>query len=238
MLSKFIQLFKECVFPVFCAECGGEEEWWCADCLRRVDLSGVFCCPVCGRDTARGEPCPSCAPVSWLDGAAALLPYVDNSPQAELIQRFKYGLAADIQRIWETLWRKSGWFMAGHDWPPGATVIPIPLHKRRERERGYNQAAKIAEALIAVWGLAREGRLDIGHLIRVRATAQQVGLSRVERQKNVRAAFAWTARQSRVPAEVILVDDVFTTGATMQECAKVLKAHGAKKVLGLTLARG
>ena len=126
-------------------------------------------------------------------------------------------------------------------------LIPVPLYPARERERGFNQAEIIARIIFSVLreksGLGAGGN-QAGHagrfilekniLARVRPTAQQAHLARDGRMKNVSGVFSCRGPASET---VILVDDVFTSGATAQECAKVLKSAGAKKVFCLTLAR-
>ncbi len=108
-------------------------------------------------------------------------------------------------------------------------VIPVPLHPSRRRERGFNQAADLARRL---------GLPVIGALKRVRATATQTGLPAAQRHRNVRDAFAITRHGSAVAgAAVVLVDDVSTTGATLEACARVLKSVGAIEVRALTAAR-
>ncbi|OFW37474.1 MAG: hypothetical protein A3J29_21200 [Acidobacteria bacterium RIFCSPLOWO2_12_FULL_67_14b] len=122
--------------------------------------------------------------------------------------------------------------VAGGDALIGAdVVVPVPLHPRRERARGFNQAED----------LARELGLPVRPLLRrVRHTTSQIELPAGERHRNVRDAFAWSRSPepgARVPAVVVLVDDVSTTGATLDACARVLKAAGVMEVRALTAAR-
>lgn len=119
-------------------------------------------------------------------------------------------------------------------------IIPIPLHGSRMRERGFNQAALILESwpgLLHVSGNGRMPEMDGENLVRNRKTPTQTGLGREKRRKNVKQAFSVT-RPDRIRAkEILLVDDVLTTGSTVRECAKTLMAAGAKSVRVLTLAR-
>ncbi len=114
---------------------------------------------------------------------------------------------------------------------PFDTIVPVPLHRDRERARGYNQSLLLARELAA------RHPLDLWEdaLIRVRATRPQVELDAVERRENVRDAFAAIDRAAG--AQVLLIDDVCTTGATMEACGIALKRCGAKSVWGLALAR-
>lgn len=112
-------------------------------------------------------------------------------------------------------------------------VVPVPLHARRERERGFNQAGIISKLVARGWGL---GTSDL--LVRVKDTEQQVGKKREDRLGAMIGAFELKRNTSYVtPDTVVLVDDVWTTGATLRECAKVLKKAGAERVWGLVLAR-
>jgi ComF family protein len=112
-------------------------------------------------------------------------------------------------------------------------VVPVPLHRQRERERGYNQAALIAKPLAKFLGLPYKSVL----LTRVRPRPDKYLLNYEERREAVRGAFA-TRPGSRVDnLRVLLVDDVMTSGATLDSCAKALREAGARSVIGLTVAR-
>ncbi|MFN8532996.1 MAG: ComF family protein [Dehalococcoidia bacterium] len=138
---------------------------------------------------------------------------------AAAIRRMKYHGVSDIGR------ELGRWFEPLIE--PGALLAPVPLHSRRERNRGFNQAGVLARAAAARRATVWQG------LIRVRETQSQVGLSGAERRRNLTGAFA--ARGS-APAEVILIDDVTTTGSTLDECARTLREAGARSVRGLVMA--
>jgi len=150
-----------------------------------------------------------------------------QEPTSSLIHRFKYEgcfalagpLAQSLIAAWPT-WEQ-----------PPDLIIPIPLHPRRKRRRGYNQSELLAAPLARVLGLPLTPR----GLQRVRHTAPQVGLGPEERHDNVRGAFAATdAVHGR---RVLLIDDVLTTGATMRAAAEALLAAGAASVSAYCLAR-
>lgn len=113
-------------------------------------------------------------------------------------------------------------------------IIAVPLHKNRERERGYNQAKLISKVISKETGIPDRSYV----LSRVRDTAAQRLLSRSERQRNVLDAFKVIEPQKVRDKAVLLVDDILTTGNTINECSKVLKTHGAKKVYGIVIASG
>ena len=117
--------------------------------------------------------------------------------------------------------------------PAGAVVMPVPLHAKRLRKRGFNQSLLLARHIATELAL----ELDFRALKRIRHTQPQTGLKSDERRKNVRRAFAFDERKGIKGRTVILVDDVATTGNTLNECARVLKRAGCEHVLGLVLAR-
>ena len=127
--------------------------------------------------------------------------------------------------------------MAGRrwvDWSAADVIVPVPLYPRKERARGFNQARLLAEALGAAVGkpvLSRAVR-------RVKDTATQTKLGREERARNLRGAFAVRQVAAVTGQRVVLVDDVFTTGVTLDSCARVLRNAGAADVVALTVARG
>lgn len=157
----------------------------------------------------------------------------------ELIKDFKYHFATDINNLClqtsreflSIVWQTSGWPLTD------LTLVPVPLHPRRQRERGFNQAQLIAENIFAI--LKKESEhiyLDALSLQRVKFTQQQAKLNKQQRSDNLKGAFAW--RADDMPTKnIILIDDVFTSGATMQACARVLKQAGAQAVYGLVMAR-
>ena len=229
-----MKLVKEILFPVYCVECNREGEWWCAPCRSKHPAALVTACPACSAPTRRGEPCGgACRAVSALDGITAFFNYDEAAPVGRLIRQFKYHYARDVSRLWEAM-------LSSVPIPAAVqtsvespmTVIPVPLHPRRARERGFNQAELIGRAFALQHGLA----FDAVGLRRKKYTSQQAKLSRAERAVNVADAFAWQSPHPP-PAQVILIDDVFTTGATMQACARELKNRGTGQVWGLAIAR-
>lgn len=121
------------------------------------------------------------------------------------------------------------------DQPP--VVIPVPLHQRKYHERGFNQAELIAQAALKLKPAGLDLRLGSGILKRTRATLSQTGLSSHQRRENMRGAFALDKRSDIVGKSVVLVDDVFTTGTTVSECARVLQRAGATRIWVATVAR-
>ena len=172
------------------------------------------------------ELCPACAPglIPW-QGCSAAFEY--GGPLSEAIHRYKY---EDRSELAPRLGRLMLAELASTGLPTVDVVLPVPLHWKRRRERGYDQAALLAAELARGLGLPFRARW----LRRVRATASQVGLSEIEREKNVSRAFY--AAPAPGPLRVLLVDDVRTTGATLRSAREALRTAGFASVRSFTLA--
>jgi ComF family protein len=207
---------------------GGGSEILCPACAGDLPRPPSARCPRCALPTASGELCGRClAHPPHYDRTLAAFNY--GFPLDKLIQSFKYGhrlaLAAFLGR--ELVKRLSE---PGPELAPDL-VIPLPLHPARLRERGFNQALELARPVAAALGLP----LDTRTCARIRHTPAQASLSWKKREKNIRGAFACT--RDLPGRHVLLVDDVMTTGASLNECARTLKRHGAAEVTLLVVAR-
>lgn len=156
-----------------------------------------------------------------------------DSALRDLIHLLKY---QRVQPVAALLGRLLTEALAGVQLPASLLVVPVPLFKRKLRERGFNQAEKIARAFVRRRGIAGI-QLEASVLVRVRETASQTGLTRHQRRANLRGAFA-VIRPERIQGQSLLVvDDVMTTGTTASECSRVLLRAGAKQVFVATVAR-
>lgn len=198
-------------------------------------------CTACAAEMPRNEVCctrcalPLAAPAALCGRCqkhappwdAAWVPFRYAWPLAPLEARFKFGADLAAGRTLSALWAGA--------LPPAElpqAVVPVPLHQSRLRRRGYNQALELARPVAQYLGvpLLRDA------LRRVRATGAQTDLNAIQRRRNVRGAFAVSAAAC-LPAHVAISDDVFTTGATLGECARVLKRAGVTRVDVWALAR-
>jgi ComF family protein len=236
------------LYPPRCAACGeglpiDTTRRVCAPCLAAVEPPRPPLCLACGAPLHAGvedERCEHCraAPPAF-DSACAIARYRSGGGHdagsdgsgtvAALLRRHKYGLDQSLGRA------LAEFLDAAPALDPGAfdVVIPVPLHRSRLRWRGFNQAALLGAALAR----RLDCPLDVSSLSRVRSTPPQTARDRSQRARNVRDAFA-VRRPARVAGRrVLLVDDVMTTGATANECARVLRAAGARRIDVLTLAR-
>ncbi len=216
--------------------------WVCPACRKSFTPVGSPLCTVCGEYfVSREGPdhvCGACAGRPRPYGRARAVGLYDQSFKT-LIHRFKYRgktqLADPLGRLLFAAWLTY--------WQPDTIdrVVPVPLHHRRFRRRGFNQAYLLMRnwpRLGAVCGVAvPDIKADRALLVRQRPTQPQVGLRREERRRNIRNAFALNGAADCKRKRILLVDDVFTTGATVAECARVLKRAGADRVDVLTLAR-
>lgn len=239
-----LNLLLNFLFPPRCAGCAARlpveaESRVCAVCLAGIERISAPLCRRCGIPfEGSQEPshvCGRCLAAPPRFGKARSVARYRASAEAEsgalaaMIRRHKYGLDQSLARpLAECLGDELPVQAADYD-----VIIPVPLHRRRLRWRGFNQAALLADAVAR-----RLGRpLDITALVRVRPTPPQTAQDLETRARNMRGAFA-VRQPARVrDRRVLLVDDVFTTGATVNECARVLLAAGARTVDVFTLAR-
>jgi len=227
------------VFPRICSGCGkpvgGESLHICWECLAALWPIQFPYCSICGNPVAgqirHDYVCALCTPRKRaFDRARSAFHY--DGQMAGIIQGFKYGHSTFLDRDLARLLAvcvENNYRLSDVD-----AVTFVPLHHRKERERGYNQARLLAGGLAT----ALRKPLLIRCLVRCRPTASQTALSAVERRKNVRGAFCAVNGKWIDGRRLLLVDDVMTTGATVDECARVLKTAGAAEVRVVTVARG
>jgi len=236
----WVRALRDVFFPPVCIHCAevvedSELEHLCAACARRVDHVAPPHCETCGYPFAgmlAGErSCPHCEELVPEFGAgktAALY----RGPMASLVQELKYHkgeyLEGDVARIATAA-------PGFTEFLRGAVLVPVPLHARKERERGFNQSRLIAGA----FATAADAAVVVPVLQRVVDTITQTRLDRPTRQANLKNAFAMVRRHSLTrDLRIVLVDDIFTTGATLNACAATLRKAGFDNVDVATLAHG
>ncbi len=261
-LKKYLNQGKlfvlDTVFPLQCLGCGREGVWLCQQCFKKLKLTREQYCLHCKQPNRFGSFCPHCAPDYALDGVWIAGDYEDKIIQL-LIKNLKYHLAKNIA---ENLGKLLTLFLnnllnlarlnradikQGVDWRKfeelktvpqtlsgfsASLVIPVPLSRQRLRWRGFNQAEAIARVI------AHNFRLPLSNrLLRLKHKKPQAKLTEAERKINVRDCYGWLGG-SLDGHNVILIDDVTTTGSTLNECARVLKQAGANEIWGLVAAKG
>ena len=216
------------LFPQRCIGCGKEGDFICSSCHHSLPRVMPPLCPRCGRPQPSGILCSSC--VSWqaeIDGIRS--PFRFDGVMRQAIYQLKY---RNLRVLAGPLTRLLNDYLITNP-VPGDVLVPVPLHRKRLRERGYNQSSLLAKEL---GKLANLPVVD-DCLIRQRHASPQARTSTVEDRKS-NVADAFTCRDHRLrDKQVLLIDDVSTSGATLDACATALKAAGATSVWGLTLAR-
>ena len=203
---------QDLIFPPSCGNCGRVDYRFCSGCRHMLEQSAVVPSP-----GTRETP-------DELDALIATGKH--HGVLRNAVQAFKYDGARDLalplaNRLVEAL-RSVEWRIDA--------VVPVPLFADREAERGYNQSALLCQYFAAATDI--KSRADF--LTRTRATSQQALLSQPDRRENVRDAFA--AHDDARGLSALLIDDVVTTGSTLGECARALKAKGADAVYGITIS--
>ena len=220
--------FLDWIWPKKCVNCGRVGKYVCESC--KVGLwEEEQICPVCARLSRYGLKHKYCHKPYSLDGLTCLWEY--EGIAQKIIKKAKYKYFYDM--LGELIDSPEGeeYFYLQKFLENNPVVVPVSLHERRYRERGFNQAEVIGKLVAGRWSLAVADLLK-----RTKNTGHQTGRAREERLEAVRNAFQLNAK-SQLPKAVLLVDDVWTTGATMNECCRVLKQNGVKRVWGLVLAR-
>jgi competence protein ComFC len=230
------------VFPESCLVCSApisrlRDRGVCEPCWQkalRLRLTGSFC-PSCGLPYRSFEPEPGhlCGVCSLqlppFSGARAFGCY--GAELSRIIQAFKFDGRRNLVKLLAPLLASTfleSWTLEDVD-----LIVPVPLHPKRRRKRGYNQAALLAHELGHLLGLPSRERV----LLRVLATPPQVGLSDTDRARNVKHAFRCVRPDAVRNRRILLIDDVMTTGATLASASESLMAAGAMRVCGLTVAR-
>lgn len=215
MLKQIYQAIFDTVFPPKCPICHNyvdERGAWCPTCL----------CQVVAKHYAPLD----IKNIKFLDCCIVLGHY--RAGMKQIIHAIKYykKLHYVVSLVWLLNREVSLERLQGID-----IVVPVPLHKDRLRERGFNQTEKIFKPWTVQQGTEWQSILQ-----RTKATLKQHNLTIAQRKQNIKDAFCMTKQYDIQGKTILLVDDIFTTGATMNECAKVLKNAGANKVIGLALA--
>ena len=227
-LAKLKGRALDLLFPQWCVGCGKGGEFICSACRRSLPRIMPPLCPRCGKPQLSGILCPGC--VGWqaeIDGIRS--PFRFDGVMRQAIHQLKY---RNLRALAQPLAGLLQDYLVTTP-VPGEVMVPVPLHQKRLRERGYNQSSLLAKELDKLINLP----VVDDCLIRQRQAPSQARAATVEeRRSNVADAFSCRTRRLQ-GKQVLLIDDVSTSGATLDACATVLKANGAPSVWGLVLAR-
>jgi ComF family protein len=218
-------LILDFLFPRYCVGCGKYGKDLCKKCFRELSIADQIC-PECEEESLMGWTHPRCKSKEGMDGLIVIYDYQDEKVRAA-VDGIKYCFVKDLVKSLLRNFR----FETGEVFD---YLVPVPLHYYRENWRGFNQGEEIAKEV------GKKMKLEVVNMLRrTRKTKQQALIvKREEREANVKGAFeVWDEIKEQTKGKkVLLIDDVFTSGADMRECTKVLKKAGVEMVWGLALA--
>lgn len=236
----YADVLKNMIFPPWCEciVCGAKDatiyrHFVCGRCWTRLPfIRGRFCLE-CGKQlphTYQSDYCPDCSiDVHYFDGARSVFYY--TQPVKNIISKYKFHKNRDLYTS------LSGFMvdiLEDTCWTHIDYIIPVPLHRQRLKERGFNQSEWLALGIYL-----RKGMKVMNHiLIRKQNTLSQSSLKKQDRLLNIKGAFQVVKPDAISGKNILLIDDIYTTGATINECSRTLKKYGANKIYALTLATG
>ena len=234
--NKIISSFLDLIFPIECLGCGKEGVWLCNNCLQKITWQTHQKCLACTEINSDGSFCKHCQVDYALDGVLIASYY--EGVVKQLIKTCKYEF---VESIGEILGNLLILFFGDYVQKQGNIstkllpltkniLIPVPLAQRRHNWRGFNQAKIIAQQFGDYFDL------EIKDGLHRKYRQAQAKLNRRERKQNLQDTMIWQGEEL-LGKNIILIDDVVTTGSTLNECAKVLKKHRAKQVWALVIAK-
>lgn len=233
--EKAVNFLLDLFFPKFCLGCGAEGSYICSKCQNFISES-LSVCPVCGKPSFSGETHNWCQTKYSLDGLTAAWDY--EGLVKKLIWEAKIGGYFDIfseviERFFRIIISDPRRFSSFLFFPrrKNTYIGYVPITAKKEKERNFNQAEVIADKLSRFIGIKK-----LPLLKKIKETEDQTNLKKEERFRNVKGVFELNDKYQEAE-NVLLVDDVFTSGATMQECSRTLKRAGVKEVWGFAIAK-
>lgn len=234
-LNSFAVPLLELFFPRFCFACSrrieDKDPFLCLSCKRDLQPANEFSCPVCGTyNTISQENCQLCSTEKlFFDRAVSLLAY--NDVVRKLIHELKYN---EMTKIASYLTDRTIDYLENENpFSRVDYVCPVPLHRTRRRERGFNQSALIAEKIAKHFDWQYSSKL----IRRDRFTVSQSSLSPEGRKHNVSRAFSLDKNYQLNDMNILIIDDIFTTGATVNSISRMLREQQVNKIYVLTVAR-
>lgn len=230
-LAQLGEFTLDLLFPKFCTNCGKYGGDICAECFDSIEISRTKTCFYCGRISPCGKICPRCrarekvkfSNVIWAGS------YKDEALKS-LVHGLKYNKLLNLADV---IGEMLGMAIASSGLSLDVLVVPVPLHPEKEKKREFNQSELIATYVSNRLNIAKAPALR-----RIKETKSQVGLTKIERAENMAGAFKCVKKKLVQDRVILLIDDVATTGATLNACATVLKAAGAKRIIAAVVARG
>lgn len=234
MLKQIKNFALDVLFPIECLSCGEEGSFLCQHCFEDLELNKKQDCPKCHKETKLGNFCKECANTSRLNGIIVSASY-ENDLLQKAIHSLKYKYIEDLAKplakilisgLENTLFKEK----IDNEY----LILPIPLHKKKQRERGFNQAKLLSLEVAKYFRLTCLNNV----ISRIKKTKSQMSLNPIYRRKNIKGAFVCDKPELIKNKKIILVDDVCTTSSTLEECAKAFYDFKPREIWGLVLARG
>lgn len=226
ILKKIKGIILDAVFPHKCV-CGEWGTLLCDSCKAQLKIKNTCPCPVCKKISDYGRTCTACRHKSELTGVMVLGSH--KGILKDLIWKYKYHFITDLSQVLASLiFEKYGNFIRDKRF----LVTYVPISRARLNWRGFNQAQLLAREVALKTNLHCENLL-----YKANKVESQVGHSRLERLQNLRGKIRYVGPKEVSTKKVLIIDDVYTTGATLEECAKVLREAGYREIWGLVLSR-
>ncbi len=241
IFGNFLNFIADTLFPKNCLNCYKEGFWICPDCLLKIKKIDSFSCPVCQKRlpaplddghlaAAEGKICQECRAKTKLSRFFGAFSYEDPLIKTA-IHKLKYGFIKDLA---SPLSLPIINFLKQFNFDSDFLIVPVPLYRTRERWRGFNQSTELAKEISKTLKIS----LISNNLVKIKNTQPQVEINDFqERKENIQGAFRVKNPEKFSGKKVILVDDVYTTGSTMEEFAKALKRAGVKEIWGMVIAK-
>lgn len=231
--KSFCSVLVDLVFPSSCVGCSNFGPLLCENCLQKIGKPQDTCV-FCNNKTLHGRTCYRCQIANSLTGIISIGRY-QNILLRNAVHALKFSGVKEIaESLGDMLTKRISQTLS--DSLLEFTLVPLPLHSIRKRERGFNQAELLAQKTAAKLSVPCQ---EI--LIRTRATKPQAKINHKKenlRKENVAKAFAINPTHTHIPEKIIIIDDVATSGATLEEAAKTLRNAGAKEIWGAVICRG
>lgn len=232
MRFKLLERILELIYPNKCIYCNelipiGGDSLVCEECSNNIKVADKPRCIMCDRPIKITAVCHICKDMNiYFDKGFAVYNYEGKVKNA--ILNFKYNNKKRNCKPFSDIMLK--YFLENSDTMPDI-IVPVPLYKKRYRKRGFNQSELLAIEISKGLGIETLNVLD-----RIKETKPQSGLKMAQRIKNLKGAFALNEKYEVKDKNILIIDDIFTTGATCNECAKVLRKNGAQTIMFLTIA--
>lgn len=234
-LKLIENFFLDVLFPKSCIGCGKEGRYICEKCSTFLGEAPLIC-PVCGKGSFSGQKHIYCPSRNKLDGLVSVWEY--EGLAKAIIHNIKYRKLGDAvseftELSFKTMAKDKERFTSffSYLYSKKPLIAFVPMFFKKKRKRGFNQSELIAKEVSKITGLEWISLLE-----KTKENKSQTELNRKERLDNVRGVFS-LVKKEKMPENLILIDDIWTTGATMKECCAILKKAGVKKIWGFVLAR-